>query len=83
MFSATRVALVSGFLISMMEQRTFLPYFLVSSSSSFLMSSPPRPTTMPGRAHWIMILISSFLRSISIAGTPASYRRFFRSLRIL
>ena len=38
MFSATRVALVSGFLISMIEQRTFLPYFLVSSSSSFLMS---------------------------------------------
>ena len=39
---------MSGFLISMMEQRTFLPYFLVSSSLSFLMSSPPRPTNHAG-----------------------------------
>ena len=78
MFSATRRASISGFLISTMFRCTSPVVRLASSRLSASISWPFLPITTPGRAVWIEIRAFFAGRSITILLTPACFRRLCR-----
>jgi hypothetical protein len=82
MFSATKVASISGLRISTMLRCTSPPVMFCRSRLSFSMSAPFLPITTPGRAVWIEMRAFLAGRSMMIRETPAWVSRLRRNSRI-
>ena len=82
MFSATKVASISGLRISTMLRCTSPPVMSCRSRRSFSMSAPFLPMTTPGRAVWIEMRAFLAGRSMMILETPAWVSRLRRYARI-
>src|SRR5581483_11927013 len=79
---ATSSASSSGWRISWMLRRTFLPVFSSRSLRSSSTLAPDLPITMPGLAVWIVTVTWFADRSMSMRGTPASCSRLRISERM-
>ena len=81
-FSATKRASISIFLISITLMCTFLSVKVFNLLRSFSISEPPLPITIPGLPVWIAILMRFAARSISTWETDASFNSLSINLRI-